>query len=241
MRRDKTTSQTVSTVSPSGPPHVLFEDNHLLAIYKPAGWQTQPSDSPSPDAMTWSKAYLKEKYAKPGNVFLGLVHRLDRPVSGVLLFARTSKGASRLSEEFRSRRVEKIYRAWVEGKVAPGRRHIQGYLTPKAEPKVEVYEEPGTNRLRAEMSMELVEQLPDRALVEIALGTGRKHQIRALLAHLGNPILGDLLYGREGSERPASIALMAHRLVFAHPTQGTRVQVVVEGREWMDQWRRFPL
>lgn len=241
MRRDKSTSQTVSTVSPLGPPHVLFEDNHLLAIFKPAGWQTQPSDSPSPDAMTWSKAYLKDKYAKPGNVFLGLVHRLDRPVSGVLLFARTSKGASRLSEEFRSRRVEKIYRAWVAGKVAPGRREVVGYLTPKAEPKVDVYAAAGSDLVRAEMSIELQEQLSDRALVEVALGTGRKHQIRALLANLGNPILGDSLYGELGNDRPASIGLMAHRLVFAHPTQNTQVQVVVEGREWMEQWRHFPL
>lgn len=220
----------------SGQPSILFEDNHLLALYKPPGWQTQPSTSPAPDLYSWAKRYLKQKYRKPGNVFLGIVHRLDRPVSGIVVMARTSKAASRLSEAFRNRQVVKQYHAWVEGKWV-GTQEIEAHLTKKAEPRVEVFSEPGPTLWMARQTCTPERPGIDRTLVRVELGTGRKHQIRALLAHYGHPILGDGLYGADrGSDE---IALVASRLRFPHPTQKTPVEVGLELSEWNTRWETF--
>ena len=247
VARDKSSGASVSTFqSFSGrTPSVLFEDNHLIALYKPAGWQSQPSDSDAPDALSWTKAYLKEKYHKPGNVFLGVVHRLDQPVSGVLIFARTSKGASRLSESIRSRAVEKRYLAWVENVMGDLPRAWTAFLSSEAHPRVQVRSEAFAGSLIAEMEVSVVERLPDRTLVEIFLGTGRKHQIRAMLSHQGFPILADNRYGAgAGAKRTGDwseeIALLAASLRFEHPTKDGQIVVEAPTSEWMAHWRHFP-
>lgn len=223
-----------------GVPQVLFEDNHVLAICKPAGWQTQSSESSAPDALSWAKFYLKQKYSKPGNVFLGMVHRLDKPVTGVLVFARTSKSASRLSESIRSRSVEKRYLAWVQGSVSENETgEWVNYLSKEADPRVRVDAEEFDGAVKADMKVRLVEATSDRSLLEIRLGSGRKHQIRAMCAFRGHPILGDTRYGAGTGKGnwPTEIALRAQSLLLEHPTKNEPLAIHAENNEWTDKWR----
>ncbi len=194
---------------------VLYEDNHLLAVYKPAGVLVQGDVGDERCLMDDVKDYLKTKYSKPGNVWLGLLHRLDRPVQGIVLFAKTSKGASRLSEQFRNHAVKKVYQALVIGKL-PEKKGILVNWLKKEENKNKTtvfdFETPGA--LYAELSYQVKEARDKYWLVEIELKTGRSHQIRAQLAHIGCPIVGDLKYGAPESLPDKSIALAAVRLTF---------------------------
>ena len=171
------------------------------------------------------KKYLKEKYKKPGNVFLGLLHRLDRPVSGIVLFAKTSKGASRLSEQIRNRTVQKIYHATVEGKLKNKKDTLVNYLK-KDENRnfVEVFDEPRDGALRAELDYEVA----DDNIVEINLKTGRPHQIRAQLAHIGHPIIGDVKYGSKKKYRDGEIALCATEFSFDTATTKERKTISID-------------
>lgn len=198
---------------------VLHEDNHLIAVMKPAGLLTQGDASGAPSLMDATKAWLKEKYAKPGNVFLGLVHRLDKPVAGVVVFAKTSKGASRLSEQFRTRAVKKIYHAIVERTPVPGEATLSHYLGGEGGEGVSVSDRelPGTKPAR--LRYRVIETWGERALVEITLETGRKHQIRAQLGHIGSPIRGDVKYGASERLPDGAIALVAKRLELRHPVR----------------------
>lgn len=202
---------------------VLYEDNHLIAVNKPTGWPSTHFDGTEETVDRLVKSYLKEKYTKPGNVYLGVVHRLDKPVSGVLLFARTSKGAARLSEQFRESTVEKVY--WA---VVPDRRE-------KGQP---AFAESGTleDWLRKDHTTGIVEVTPPHApeakqallhytrravhegwmLLEIRPQTGRTHQLRVQLASRGRPIYGDAKYG-SATSMGNSIALHARTLTFLHP------------------------
>lgn len=205
---------------------VLYEDNHLLALVKPAGLATMGLADDETTLLTLAKQYIKEKYHKPGNVYLGVISRLDAPVTGVVIFARTSKAASRLTEQFRSHTVQKTYWAIVEGRLSSEsgsfrnwiaederhrRMHIVGPTIPGAK--------------EARLSYRRLKTLTDASLVEVELETGRKHQIRLQWSHQGHPILGDRKYG---SRRPfpSGIALHARRLVVAHPTSGEPVELV---------------
>lgn len=208
------------------PLEVLYEDNHLLALVKPAGLATMGLADDQPTLLTYARQYIKEKYHKPGNVYLGVISRLDAPVTGVVVFARTSKAARRLTEQFRTRTVEKSYWAVVEGLLRPEtgsyvdwlgederhrRMHIVGRTMPGAK--------------EARLSYRWLKTLPEASLVEIALETGRKHQIRLQLAHHGHPIVGDRKYGSQ-RKFPAGIALHARRLVVAHPVSEKPVELV---------------
>lgn len=204
--------------------NVLYEDNHVIAVFKPAGLLTQADASGAECLLERTRAWLKAKYAKPGNAFVGLVHRLDRPVAGVVLFAKTSKGASRLSEQFRGRAVRKIYRALVEGKPAQPSAVLVHYLAGDGQTGVKAYAEPAPDRKQAKLSYH---QLPG-GMLEIELGTGRKHQIRAQLAAIGCPVVGDRKYGARTAFAAGAIALVAKRLEFDHPVRpGERVAVEV--------------
>lgn len=206
---------------------VLYEDNHVIAVYKPAGVLTQGDKSGDLCLMDGVKAYLKKKYKKPGNVFLGLVHRLDRPVSGIVLFAKTSKGASRLSEQFRSHTIEKTYHALVAGK--PNARVLVNYLAKdKTQRKMHVQEERGQ---RAELEYTVVASYGPYSLVKILLKTGRFHQIRAQFSFAGFPVLGDTKYGAPFALPDKSIALCATSIVFTLPTQNERktISILIPG------------
>lgn len=198
---------------------VLYEDNHLIAVLKPAGVLVQGDITGDECLMDWVKKYLKEKYQKPGKVFLGLLHRLDRPVSGIVLFAKTSKGASRLSEQIRLHQVKKEYHALVEGKVNKKKDVLVNYLYFDKNQKIaKVFEEYKDNTQIAELSYEVVEYDKQTTLLKILLKTGRHHQIRAQLSHLGHPIVGDMKYGSQTAYQKGEIALSATLLSFTTAT-----------------------
>ncbi len=188
---------------------VLYEDNHLIAVFKPAGVLVQADETGDKDLLTETKEYLKKKYKKPGNAFLGLVHRLDRPVSGIVLFAKTSKGASRLSEQFRDGTIEKIYYAVVSGKLPKSRGELVNYLGKDQEKKRAV-----SGSKKAELYYEVIKSNDDYSLLKIRLGTGKFHQIRIQLSLAGFPILGDLKYGAKEPLPDRSIALSANSIAF---------------------------
>ncbi len=175
---------------------ILYEDNHLIAVYKPAGVLVQGDNTGDPTLMDEVKYYLKTTYHKTGNVFLGLIHRLDRPVQGIILFAKTSKGASRLSEQFREHAVEKIYHAMVLGKPPKQRDTLEHFLSKdEVANKTRVSSKQTTESQRAELSYEIVESNGKNSILKVKLGTGRSHQIRAQLSAIGCPIVGDVKYG----------------------------------------------
>lgn len=175
--------------------------------------------------MDVTKDFLKARDNKPGKVFLGLIHRLDRDVAGLVLFAKTSKGASRLGEQFRTREVRKIYRARVEGE-APLARRLEHYLSAEAIPRVQVSDVPAEGMKASALTVRRLEtDGGGSSLVEIELETGRKHQIRAQLSAIGHPIVGDKRYG-SGKPWPSGIALVAYRLEFAQPV--SKAPIVLE-------------
>ena len=194
---------------------VLYEDNHLIGVLKPAGVLTQGDKSGDISLMDEVKNYLKEKYKKPGNVFLGLLHRLDRNVSGIVLFAKTSKGASRLSEQFRERTIEKIYHAVVMRKPKQKKGDLINYLKKderKNKALVSVNEKPGFGK--AELYFEVVFSNDKYSLLKIKLKTGKPHQIRGQLAFLGCPIVGDKKYGAPFALPDNHLGLCATSVIF---------------------------
>jgi len=201
---------------------VLFEDNHLLALYKPAGLLAQGDRSGDVCLLELGKSWLKQRYRKPGQVFLGLVHRLDRPVAGVMLFARTSKAARRLSDQFRTGQVIKRYLAVVEGQPSPTSGQLRNHLERRLRASRVVAESTPTTQ-EARLKFEVLGHRPHGSLVQVEPETGRRHQIRLQLAHLGHPILGDVRYGAAAPLTRKQIALLAYELSFIHPTQGERL------------------
>lgn len=223
---------------------VLYEDNHLLAVSKPAGLATMGTPAGKPSLLEIARQYVKKRYGKPGNVYLGIVSRLDAPVTGVVVLARTSKAARRLTEQFRAQTVRKTYWALVEGAVRPAsggyvdwvghdERHrkmrIVGPALPGAKEARLSY-----RRLRSLDDATLLATLP-ATLLEVEIETGRKHQIRLQLAHHEHPILGDRKYGSRRAF-PAGIALHALGLVISHPVSG---EVVELESSLPDSWSEY--
>lgn len=203
-------------------PQILYEDNHLIAVYKPANMLVQGDVTGDVCLMDEVKKFLKEKYQKTGNVFLGLLHRLDRPVQGIVLFAKTSKGASRLSEQFRDHTIQKIYHAVVSGEPKKTGTLVHWILKDENKNKVEVFDRETRGALRAELSYEVVNTNNKHSLVKIALKTGRPHQIRAQFSKLGHPLVGDTKYG---GEKNKDLLLCATELNFDTATTGERQKV----------------
>lgn len=201
---------------------VLYVDNHVLVVNKPAGILAQADRTGDVDLLTMGKAYIKEQFGKPGNVFLGLVHRLDRPASGVMVFARTSKAAARLSEQFKRRTVEKRYLAIVEG-ILEGA-GIETARIIADETPVRLAAEGERRGQSAELQWRSLATEGDLSLIGVQLKTGRKHQIRVQLAGLGHPILGDFRYGARRELDGKNLALHCYRLGFLHPTEKERLE-----------------
>lgn len=204
--------------------HVLYEDNHLLAVAKPPGWLVQGDRSGDPTLLEAAKSYLKRKYAKPGNVYLGLVHRLDRPVSGVVLLARTSKAAGRLAQQFRERSARKEYLAVVEG-LPPRDGELIAFLADRADRRgvTRAGPQPFAGSREGRLVLVVLARSRGRSLLRIEPLTGRRHQIRAQLALVGCPVVGDIKYGAGRRRADRSIALHARVLEIDHPVSGDRV------------------
>ncbi len=203
------------------PASILFEDNHLLVVNKPAGLATQGAAAGEPSLVAAAKEYLRQKYAKPGNVYLGVVSRLDRLVSGVIVLARTSKAADRLNQQFRGRDVRKIYWAVVSGRPAPTSGQCTDWLAKdESQQRVRVVRETAPDAQQAILSYRTLAVVTAGAWLEVLLETGRKHQIRVQLAARGWPILGDRKYGSKEAPGPReAIALHARRLELEHPVR----------------------
>lgn len=194
----------------------VYEDNHLLVVVKPQGKLTQSDETGDLSLQDECKQYIKEKYQKPGEVYLGLVHRLDRPVGGLVAFARTSKAASRLSEQLRVHHMEREYLAVVEGEKLPARGDLRDWLLQGEDGLVQVVPEGTPGAKEARLHYERLGAREGTALVHLRLETGRKHQIRVQLSHLGYPIRYDMRYGH--GERGRDIALFGAVLRLTHPT-----------------------
>lgn len=204
---------------------ILYEDNHIMVAIKPAGILSQGDISGDPDMLTLLKKYLKEKYQKPGNVYLGLVHRLDRRVSGVMVFARTSKAAARLSEAIRNHEFEKEYMALIPGTIEPKEGVLKHYLR-KIEGNEGAYAEvcsettPGAQAALLEYKVIKSIKISNETitLVGINLITGRYNQIRVQFSEIGHPLLNDYKYHYRGQEFGDELGLVCTRISFPHPT-----------------------
>ncbi len=195
---------------------VIFCDNHLLIVSKPAGLCTQPHLDGRHNLTDMAKAWVKKKYNKPGNVFLEPIHRLDQPVSGLVLFARSSKSLSRLQELMRQRQISKTYLAWVEGTSLEMKGTLQHILF-HDEHRAKIVGPSHPHGKLALLHYHVIEQGANRSLVEIDLETGRYHQIRAQFSAMGYPVIGDLKYGSTVSFKDDRILLHHARLKFCHP------------------------
>lgn len=193
----------------------LYIDNHLLVLFKPAGLLIQGDRTGDPSLHELARQYLKQSFHKPGNVFLGLVHRLDRPVSGVVVFARTSKAAGRLSTQFRQKQVKKTYWALVEGN-PPDEAILSDRI--RRNGVTSVIDATAAGKA-ARLSYRLLKQFQACALLEIDLDTGRHHQIRLQLSNFGFPILGDFRYGSNKPFPKRAVALHARSLALKHPVR----------------------
>ncbi len=194
---------------------ILYEDNHLLVVHKPAGLLSQEDHTGRPDLLNLCKEYIKDRYEKPGNVFLGLLHRLDKPVSGVMVFAKTSKAASRISGQIRTRKVKKTYLAVLDGDPPPNGVLEHHLLKNHKSNMTEVVSSAQKKSKLAKLSFQTIARTDGLALVDINLETGRAHQIRVQFAEIGTPVHGDKRYGKSTS---VSIALHAHKFRLLHPT-----------------------
>ncbi len=196
--------------------NIIFEDNHLLVINKPACIPVQPDSSQDESLFDMCKEYIKVKYKKPGNVFLGIVHRLDRPVSGIIVFAKTSKAAKRLSEEIRNKNFKKTYYAILQGKLEKSG-VLENYIYRKDATSF-ITKDKNSGK-EAVLSYKPLKFKDNTTLVEIDLKTGRHHQIRVQFAYINHSLLGDFRYGSKIKFQNKSIALHAGKLSFIHPTK----------------------
>ncbi len=198
---------------------IIYEDNHIIVVEKTPNIPSQADKTGDMDMLTLVKNYIKEKYNKPGNVYLGLVHRLDRPVGGVMVFAKTSKAASRLSEQVRTKSLKKIYLAVVDGKVEKAKGILEDYLYKDERNNIsKVVNATKKNAKLAKLDYEVLKynEVKDLSLLKVNLHTGRHHQIRVQLSNFGHSIFGDQKYGTRGKGK--QIALWAYSLTIIHPT-----------------------
>ena len=205
---------------------IIFEDNHLLVINKDAGVLVQGDKTGDTPLSDLAKAYVKEKYQKPGEVFMGVIHRIDRPVSGLVLMARTSKALERMNEQFKNREIEKKYLAVVRNRPQANAGNLVHWLIKNPETNVtKAYEKEVPNSMRSELNYKLIGELDGFYLLEVNPITGRPHQIRVQLASMSCPIVGDNKYGYPRGNKDKSICLHAHSVKFMHPVKKEEMQL----------------
>lgn len=208
--------------------NIIYEDNHLLVVEKPINVPVQEDKSKDIDLLTMLKGYIKDKYKKPGNVYLGLIHRLDRPVGGIMVFAKTSKAASRLTNEIKNHLFQKSYLAVVQGKIKNQGTFVDKLLKDKQKNIVKISDD----GKRSELSYKLLDYKDNLSLVEIDLKTGRSHQIRVQFSSRGFPLYGDQKYNQNTPKD--QIALFAKKVEFTHPV--TKEKMIFE----LENPNRYP-
>ena len=206
---------------------VLYEDNHIIIVYKESGEIVQGDKTGDRPLSETVKEWIKAKYNKPGNVFLGVVHRLDRPVAGLVIFGRTSKATSRLNKMFRDGDVRKTYWAIVQGCPKEPQAELANWIVRNEKMnKSFAYDREVPNSKKAILTYKLIGKGDNYSLLEINLKTGRHHQIRCQLSHIGLPIKGDLKYGARRSNPDGGISLISHKVEFVHPVSHKPISVV---------------
>jgi 23S rRNA pseudouridine1911/1915/1917 synthase len=208
---------------------IVYEDNHLIAVNKPAGVLVQGDDTGDTPLSELVKAFIKERDQKPGNVFCGVIHRIDRPVSGIVILAKTSKALSKMNELFREDKIRKTYRALVNGLPVPEEAELRHFLRKNQKTlKADVFLKPVENAKESVLNYKLLEKRGHQALLEVYPVTGRFHQIRAQLAYNKTPIVGDVKYGAPQMLKNKSICLHAYAIAFTHPVKQTPVEIICE-------------
>ena len=219
---------------------ILFEDNHLLIINKKAGQIVQGDKTGDISLVDEVKLYIKEKYAKPGNVFAGLVHRIDRPTSGIVIFAKTSKALSRLTEMLKKREIKKTYWAVIKKADIPPTQRLVNYLKKNEKNnKAIVYKQPTPGAKEAILTYQILKKSDNYLLLEVDLETGRHHQIRAQLSAIQCPIKGDLKYGFDRSNPDGSIHLLARKIEFIHPVKNESIVLEAPVPQNDNLWKSF--
>ena len=214
----------------------IYEDNHIIIVKKEPGEIVQGDKTGDTPLSEIVKQYLKEKYNKPGNVFCGVVHRIDRPVTGIVIFAKTSKALSRLNDMLRKNEIHKTYWALVEGKPERKEGLLEDFLVSDGRiNKTFVSSKENPDAKKSILEYRTVAEGDRYSILEIKLLTGRKHQIRAQLANMGHPIKGDLKYGAKRSNRDGSISLQAKKIEFIHPVSKKEINLELEPTEEMQK------
>ncbi|MCR1850764.1 RluA family pseudouridine synthase [Paeniclostridium sordellii] len=207
--------------------NVIYEDNHLLVVEKPVNVLSQGDDTNDKDMVNLLKNYLKVKYSKPGNVFVGLVHRLDRPVGGIMVFAKTSKAASRLSEQVRNKSFKKTYRAVLNGNMKKDKDTLKDYLYKnKKTNMVSVVNKNHKDAKDAELSYETISKNEKFSMVQVDLKTGRPHQIRVQFSSRNHSLFGDQRYGQHINKKGDQIALWSYKIEITHPTTKEKMEFI---------------
>lgn len=207
--------------------NVIYEDNHLLVVEKPVNVLSQGDDTNDKDMVNLLKNYLKVKYNKPGNVFVGLVHRLDRPVGGIMVFAKTSKAASRLSEQVRNKSFKKTYRAVLNGNMKKDKDILKDFLYKnKKTNMVSVVNKNHKDAKDAELSYETISKNEKFSMVQVDLKTGRPHQIRVQFSSRKHPLFGDQRYGQHINKKGDQIALWSYKIEITHPTTKEKMEFI---------------
>ena len=218
---------------------VLYEDNQVVVVIKPHNVPTQADASGDVDMLSMVKAYIKEKYNKEGEAFIGLVHRLDRPTGGIMVFARNSKSAKRLSEQFATHDVEKVYYAVTRGVVKIKTQKLVNFLRKdEKENIVKIVPMSEKGAKKAELVYNYLEDNGVESLLEVKILTGRSHQIRLQLSNIGFPLVGDVKYGKDKGATQ-KLGLWAGRLAFNHPTTKERLVFVATPDETVQPWNKF--
>ena len=208
---------------------ILYEDNHLIAVNKPSGILVQGDSTGDKPMVEIIKDFIKKRDEKQGNVFLGVIHRIDRPTSGIILFAKTSKALSRMNKLFADKKVKKTYWAVVEGIVDKKEQRLEHYLSRNHKLNKSFVTDSNSDKAKkAVLYYQVLHRLKTYTLLKVTLETGRHHQIRVQLSHNQNTIKGDLKYGSNRSNRDKSISLLAKTLKFIHPVSGKEIEIDAE-------------
>ena len=222
--------------------NIVYEDNHIIVVVKPQNVLSQSDETGDGDMLSMIKEYIKQTYNKPGNVFVGLVHRLDRPTGGLMVFAKTSKAAKRLSEALREKTFKKKYFAVVENPVKQSHRRLEDYLIKDEKTNlVRLCPQTETGARLAILDYSLVQTVEELSLLKVQIHTGRSHQIRVQLSNIKNPLYGDFKYGAKRSEKTSNLALWAYKLEFMHPVNKTVMKFTSLPPQEEKPWNLFNL